>query len=453
MPRKPKSDDERALEFPVPTHGAKPTFHGFGDWLFAVVSPTGKRSWYMRYPSPTRFDKDGKPVRRDLKVGNIGVMLVDEARGVVRGHRRTIEIDRLDPTDVAGPAKIRAERKGNFDACVRASLVFAKDGWRTLTIRGEPVCATYDLRLDYYERFVKGLIGTYACDSVDTDAVLKVLEQPYEDTTLWRGANQAADVVRDIIKYALDFGAAKGYRDPKLRNPADRAALKFEIAQSKHVRAPSVPFAAVPFAAIPQLMQTLTEQRGVRALLLRAVFLTVKRSKAVGLGRWPEIDWDRRIWTFPVERLKFKKGSKIEEHLIRAGGWREPITDPLLDVIKGLWPLRASDDGYIFAGNPRDQHVALSSLAGTLHRLGYPETVHGSSRAGFKAWHLARDPDDRNYRKAELCSGRDARTLTNKSYDRDPDGLELRTPIMREWATFCTTPPRNNVVSLTDAAD
>jgi integrase len=181
-------------------------------------------------------------------------------------------------------------------------------------------------------------------------------------------------------------------------------------------------------------MVDLRKEKGIAAAALEFLILTAGRTGEVISARWREIDWARRVWSVPADRMKSKR-----EH-------RVPLSVPALKVLERL---PSHDEGFIFLGLKADRPLSNMALLVLLGRMKRSDlTVHGF-RSTFRDWAAERTNFPREVAEAAL-----AHVLGDKTeaaYQRG-DMLEKRQRLMDAWAEFCAKrAPASTVVSLRQA--
>ena len=134
--------------------------------------------------------------------------------------------------------------------------------------------------------------------------------------------------------------------------------------------------------------------------------------------RWEEINFEARLWTCPVERMKTG-----EEH-------RVPLTDEMLSIIE---PLRAMQSDFVFEGQKRNKPLSNMSMLMLLRRMGVEGvTVHGF-RSTFRDWasEIANAPRE----VAEMSLSHRVGSDVERAYARS-DLLDKRRALMGRWSGF-----------------
>jgi integrase len=330
-------------------------------------------------------------------------------------------------------ACIKQVKTITFQECAEAYIKTHEVGWRhpgsVQNWRGS------------FCNWVYPIIGKLLVEHVDKDAVMTVLEQDLQGTTLWVARAKTAEKVRSRIECVLDWAEARDYR--KGDNPARwRGPLKqllppvSKIYKSKHL-------AALPYAELPEFMQALRARKqntgrweggSVSARALEFLILTAARRTEVTGARWDEINRETRTWIIPGDRMKSGR-----EHRVPLS----PDAMAVLDEMQALrarpscgqrWQLGVANGEFIFPGAFRCGGVNGEMLRRLLSTMGRDDlTVHGF-RSTFRDW-IA---DRTNYsgELAELALAHAIRNQTEAAYRRG-DQLEKRRPMMDDWANYC----------------
>jgi len=88
---------------------------------------------------------------------------------------------------------------------------------------------------------------------------------------------------------------------------------------------------SVPYAKAPALMTALRYDAGKVARCVEVGILTVARSQEIRLMEWAEIDFGKKTWLCPAEKMKIKEGSdeKPKDHLV-------PLTDQAIAIANNI---------------------------------------------------------------------------------------------------------------------
>jgi integrase len=171
-------------------------------------------------------------------------------------------------------------------------------------------------------------------------------------------------------------------------------------------------------------MDALRHAPGIAALCLRFIILTASRSAEARGARWDEIDIENAVWVVPGSRMKAGRPHRV------------PLSDEALAVLKQAAAMRMANSPFVFPGPNSGKALWDVSVSNALHAIRPDATVHGF-RSSFKTWasETARYPA----RVVEIALAHVNPNKTEAAYERT-DLLELRRPLMDDWARYVTQP-------------
>lgn len=401
---------------------------GGGLYLQVRESVSGglTKSWIYRYRiAGVTLTKEGKITSREMGLGSLDTIGLAEARESARKAR--VQVDEgTDPAtarDEAKAEKVAATAKIlTFRACAEAYMKGpARTKWTNPKHIGQWVQTLED--------YAYPKIGNMAVDRLDTEHVLRVLEQPVNIGTakrpqlesLWIARPETASRLRGRIEKILAWAKQRKYRAGE--NPASWDNLKdalpgvSRLARIKH-------HPALPFAEAPAFVKTLREQEGVAARALEFLILSAARTGEVIGATWAEIDIAGKVWTIPGERMKGKKPHRV------------PLVDRAIAILEEMEELRDGD--YVFPGRGRGAPMSNMAMLKLLERMGRADiTVHGF-RSVFRDWGSNRTPAFSS-ELLERALSHVRRDKTEAAYARS-DLLEPRRPLMLAWVQYLEKP-------------
>lgn len=399
-------------------------YHGDGGGLW--LQGGRSQSWIFRYA------RAGKTT--DMGLGPLHTVTLAEAREKALRCRKLL-LDGIDPKEArrAEHAQIALEvaKAVRFKACAESYIEAHRAGWKN-----EKHAEQWTNTLTTY---VYPIFGGQPVQAVDTALVLKALEP------IWTAKHETATRVRSRIERVLDWASSRGYRtgDNPARWNGHLQNLLPKIEKRKRVKH----HAALPFDQIGDFLTAVRAQEGVAARALELVILTATRTSDALGATWSEIDLEAAVWTIPAARMKAHR-----EH-------RVPLSAQAVKVFKALLPLRqdvpASESlasfeafagrPYVFPSAKRGRPLSNMAMLTLLKRMGRSDiTVHGF-RSTFRDWTAERT----NYPR-EVCEMALAHVVgdqTEAAYRRG-DLFDKRRRLMIEWAKFCETTNRGDVVPM-----
>lgn len=393
-----------------------PAYHAVGGVAGLVLcclpprgdGEIGPRSWVLR------VSIGGK--RRELGLGGYPDVTLAQARSKAREIKEKIA-NGIDPL---------AERKA------------ARDKLRALQVKGDTF---QDIATKYMARKVLGYkestrlrqhqkmqtlfnnyvfphIGDMPPAEIETRNILEVLEP------IWTDKHPTAVRVRIHLEAVLSMAKVLAPKADQAKfgdNPAKWEHLKnTTLARSDAVHT-TEHHKALEVARVPEFMSKLVEKGDTAHKALAFSILTASRPSEARGARWEEIDFDRKVWVVPAERMKGRKRHTV------------PLSTHMIDLLMSIGP---EEQGFVFMGL-NGKEISASSMNRVPKRLGYDVTLHGF-RSAFIDWtrqpsafnHVAYDTDH-----AELCAAHVNSSSTRAAYARD-EVVEERRPIMQDWSDF-----------------
>jgi len=381
-----------------------PGYHSDGGGLYLQVSPTGTKSWILR------FKLNGRA--REMGLGSLDKVSLAKAREEA-GKCWNQLVDGIDPIDARKAKKaedaLKAAKAMTFEACATAYINAHKLGWKNAkhVSQWENTIATY----------AKPVFGTLPVQAVDTALVVRVLEP------MWSKTPETASRLRGRIESILDWATVRGLR--RGENPARwRGHLEALLPARSKVRKVEH-HAALPYGEMGGFVQEVRGEAGIAARALEFLILTAARTGEVIGARWEEFDLDAKVWTVPAERMKGKR-----EH-------RVPLSPA---VIKILTTMRAeTDGGFVFPGRKADTHLSNMAMLALLKRMKRDDLTSHGFRSTFRDWAA----ETTNYARevAEAALAHAVGDKVEAAYRRG-DLFEKRRRLMNDWAKYCSTPAK-----------
>jgi len=385
---------------------------GDGGGLWLQVTPGG-RSWLFRFNG------------REMGLGSLKDVPLAEARGRAFICRRLVRAG-VDPierrNELAAATAPSPKKRTTFKHAAQRYFDSKKAGWRS---------DKHSIQFPNTMRdYVHPTIGEWPVGDVDTDALLKILEQEVRGPdgkvigTLWRTKPETAARVRARIEQVLDWATALKMRQGE--NPARwRGHLDAILPARSKVRAVKH-HAALPFADMFEFWELLKTRTSVSAEALRFTILTAARTGEVIGARWREVDLGAKTWTVPAERMKAHRQHRVA------------LSDAAVEVLERMKPLKKADDDFIFPGAKPGEPLSQMAMTMLLRKMGRGDlTTHGF-RSTFRDWaaECTNFPGD----MVEMAL---AHTISNRveAAYRRLDQLDRRRRLMGDWAAHIKTKP------------
>jgi integrase len=404
MPRRAK--DLSALEVSRLT---TPGFHSVGTvpGLQLQVSPTGYRSWVLRYAIGQ--------TRRAMGLGSYPGVTLAQAHTKARAVREKFD-QGIDPIAE------RLEAKSALAAAVASTMTFSKaagayieahaSGWANAKH-----AAQWSATLKTY---AFPTIGALSVADIETAHVVTILEP------IWRAKTETASRVRGRVESVLDWCGVRGYR--KGENPARWKGHLEHLLPSRSAVQKVEHHAAMDFREVGAFLVDLRKHEGLGARALEFSILTAARSGEVRGATWGEVDLQAGVWTVPAERMK----AKIEH--------RVPLSAAALALLNSLPRVLGTD---LLFPSVRNSPLSDATLGAVLKRMGKAVTAHGF-RSTFRDW----CGEISNYPR-EVIEHALAHRLKDKAEAAYARGtlFDKRRRLMDDWARFCSEPMSAAIVT------
>jgi integrase len=187
----------------------------------------------------------------------------------------------------------------------------------------------------------------------------------------------------------------------------------------------------MPYEHVAAFVGRLRESDSLDARALELCILTAARSGEILGMRWSEVDFDKKVWTLPADRMKAGR-----EH-------RVPLSERAITILRQLAEIKTGD--FVFPGQRKNRPLWKSAINVTLRRIKADKvTVHGF-RSSFRDWAGNETPYPRDLIETAL-----AHVVGDKAEQayRRSDALEKRRKLMEAWAAYCEPKVASNVLQL-----
>lgn len=266
-------------------------------------------------------------------------------------------------------------------------------------------------------RYAFPVLGEFSLDEIQPRHIADALRP------IWIDKAETASRVKQRIHAVMAWGWAHGFCTS---NPVDVVEHLLPKQEGKASRTEHHP--AMPWQDIPKFVKdhvAINNKSNATRSLLEFVILTACRSGEARGARRSEIDWEKKVWSIPAERMKMKTAHRV------------PLSDRLLAILKNQQGLH---EELIFPSPRARKELSDMVLTKYLRDIkapssteGRPATAHGF-RSSFRDW------CSENGYPRDLAERALAHTVQNKveaAYHRT-DLLEQRRPMMQAWSDFVT---------------
>jgi integrase len=378
--------------------------HADRGGLYLVVRESGERVWAFRFTG-----LDGKRAQMEFaKVGDrdsaAGEMLtLKSARDKAAEYKIALRRDGVDPR-----VKKRAVAQGG-----KTFKEFAEEQY-PLWCKG--LC---DEEPKQWARAIRDVPSLHdlKLHEITTEHLLEALRP------IWTVKPVTAARIRQRIERVLDAAKALKYRAGE--NPAIwRGNLKHLLPSVRKLHRKNG-YTSLPYAKAPALMTGLRSDPAPVARCVEVGILTATRSQEIRLMEWDEIDFNKKTWLIPAEKMKIKGEGKPKPHLV-------PLSDQAIEIIRSMPRVGR----YVFPSDHADEHQPFrpNALVGAIHRAGFKVTMHGM-RSTFRNW--GGDSKKHNFRREvlEFCLSHRVGDEAELSY-WDSDMIERRREALDAWADY-----------------
>ena len=363
-----------------------------GDGLQLRVRSNGSMLWNFNYREPVTKNRInmGLGTYPELSLANARKKVVEARELLAQG------IDPKVQRNTQDEAK-RAETEHTFENVATAwfelkkdsvTPAYAEDIWRSLTLHVFPSMKSTPL------------------SEVSAPMVIKLL-RPIEAKGSLETVKRVSQRLNEIMTYGVNSGMI-------FANPLSGIRAVFKKPKKENM-------AALPPDELPELMMEIANasiKRTTRCLIEWQLH-TMTRPAEAATTRWADIDFEKRIWTIPPERMK-----KRRPHTI-------PLTEHALSLLETLKP-HSGHREYVFPSdrNPRT-HANSQTANMALKRMGFQDRLvsHGmrsmaSTILNEHGW----DPE-----LIEVALAHVDKDEVRSAYNR-ADYIERRRPMMAWWS-------------------
>ena len=393
----------------------------------------GRKNWFFKYTV------QGKTT--EISVGSYPIYSLKKAREKVMEYRELLS-EGKDPKQYKREQKkflidqINQKRRDqyNFEKAFSDYLVY-RDQTDPMQIRDKA-----DL-IARIEKYVIPYIGKKPINEIAPKDIAKLLSSLYPDHVA------LAKKIRSSVRQVFSWLKAKG--ELVIEIPVDVQVLqhllpKTPVLNNRH-------HAMLEVRVIPTFMADLSRRYSSSAKCLEFAILTASRAGNAIFAEWSEIDFEKKLWTIPANKMK----------VARNGDHKVPLSEQaikILNFMKSVCPQRR----YIFPGPGGSQHLSDGAFGSLIRKMNLQAenngtasyrdrkqknrkgqlavaTPHGIARASFRTW--AQDDElgnDRRFNEkvAELCLHHDVSDNYGGAYNRN-EAMRSRREMMQAWADYC----------------
>lgn len=254
-------------------------------------------------------------------------------------------------------------------------------------------------------------IGDYPIKEIEPPLLLQTIRKIES-----RGARELAkrhlQKCGEIFRYAVATGRA-------IRDPSNDLREALKPCKKEH-------FAALDPDELPEFLVQLNSNKArlypTTINAMKLMLLTFVRTRELIEGSWDEIDFERKQWIIPAERMKMGKA-----HIV-------PLADQAITILREQKELARHWPHLFPSPNKPRQPISNNTILVALKRMGYQGRMTGH---GFRALAMSTIKQELGYRH-EVVDRQLAhvpKSKVDRAYDR-ATFLEERKKMMQDWANY-----------------
>lgn len=359
-----------------------------GNGLYIYISPNGSKKWRIKY----RFD--GK--ENIFSLGEYPLILLREARGKLLELKEKI-IRGEDP---------RFLNKKNASAMAGGTFYEVAEDWlkKQKTRWTESHIQTIIGRLNLY---VYKSFGTFSITEITPVMVLAMLRK-IEERGKIETAHRVLGICSQVFRYAVACGIC--FSDPcrDLRGALTYHKEKPRAALTK----------PQDVAYLMKLIHNYLPGGIVHYALLWSAY-TFCRPGEIRRAEWNEIDFAKKLWVIPADKMKMKKEHKV------------PLCEQCMQILEKL---KGIDEKWIFPSTRKGKCLSEAGVLAAIRSMGF--TKEQMTAHGFRAM-ASTLLNEMGYRfdliERSLAHGDEDKIRA--AYNR-AEYMEERRKMMQEWADY-----------------
>lgn len=372
----------------------KPYFVGDSMGLGLYIRPSGVKSWQYRYRSST-----GKT--QTLTYGQYPALSLKEARDRHAPTHQMVK-DGIDPRLEIKKANLSKQlhNENTFEKVARRWHDKKKGQWTDKYAK----TIIHRLETDVFQH-----IGDIPIGDVTPHMLINIMET-IEKRGVYEIQRRVLQYISQVFRFAL---------------PAKLVERDYTI-EIFDTLAPtrSQNYACIKPEEFPEFLRRFYQNEGrsydITNAALEMMMLTFLRTEELLFGRWEEVDWNKKRWVIPAERMKMKR-----DHIV-------PLSNQALKVLERLKVINGSRE-YIFASlNKPKQPISKNTVLHALYRMGYKGRMTGH---GFRSLATTVALEELRYPKAviEMQLSHVKGDVHGFAYDR-AQYLDDRIKMMQDWS-------------------
>ena len=303
--------------------------------LTLEISPTGSKLWRWRYYYQGKAQM--------LALGKYPAVSLAEARKKRDNSRMLVDAGK-HPTREKKLQKIRKAHEGEN--------TFEKIARRCLETRQKGLNEKYSKQcLVRMEQHVFNRIGDLPITEITIPDVVAVVEAIGKRGTV-ETAKRMKQLIRQVFRYAAQRGLCQ-------HNPAADLKDILPSQADKH-------HACIHPKELPELLSKIeTRHNDFTKYAIQLLMLTFVRTSELIGAKWNEINWEKREWHIPKERMKMRR-----PHMV-------PLSRQVLAILKELQKQTGSKEYIFYSPSSKSKHISNGTVLMGLRRMGYKNRMTG----------------------------------------------------------------------------
>lgn len=318
-----------------------------GGGMFLHVMPNGNKYWRMKY----RYL--GK--EKLLALGVYPVVSLSDARDKRLSAKKMLD-QGLDPNENKKQVKLEKQvnYENNYENIAREWHEQKRHAWKDKHA---------GVILTRLESLLFNKIGSRPIRDLTPPELLAVI-RPIEAAGKRDLAHRMLQHSGQIFRYAVATGRAERDITQDLRG----ALQPLKTISNAYLNEKQIP------AFLKELEQYDTKHNGglLTKLAFKLLILTFVRSSELRYARWNEIDWDKKQWRIPAERMKMK-----EQHIV-------PLAKQCIAILKQISEITSNKPDSFILPSQKNIHKPMSenTFLRAIQIMGYRGQTTGH---GFRA--------------------------------------------------------------------
>lgn len=306
--------------------------------LYFRVSPTGKKSWQVRF-------KDNAGKWKWHSMGSYPQLTLVEAKL----EASTIFIKLKNKEEVLTKKEIEnrkvKEERRSLNSLMYAWLKIKKTTWAEITIKKET---------QSIEKRILSVYGDKDYTKISSEQWLDFFQNILRNEAIFNR-------VKKLVSHCHNAYDLAKFRGKILVNPLDGIIKHLDKGSKGNMK-------HVSLTELPQLVRFIrTYTNRHTAIALELLVLLFPRPQELRYAKWEDFDFDRKIWIKPAHTMKC--GIR---HVV-------PLSDQAIDLLLKLKEIRTPSDYLFCSRDSLTQPMSESTLNNALKNLGYRgrQSPHG----------------------------------------------------------------------------